>query len=136
MIGGVAYGLRVPGMVISPYAKRHYIDHQTLSFDAFLRFIEDDFLGAQRLNPHTDGRPDSRPYVVENAAGMGDLINDFDFTQPVVAAAAGLASPAGNLPDTGAARANAQVGAVAALVALGAAGVGRARRRRRQRATA
>src|SRR5207302_9498530 len=36
VIGGVAYGLRVPGMVISPYAKRHYIDHQTLSFDAFL----------------------------------------------------------------------------------------------------
>ena len=29
------YGLRVPGLVISPYAKRGYIDHQTLSFDAY-----------------------------------------------------------------------------------------------------
>src|SRR6266566_9866906 len=27
------YGLRVPGIVISPYAKRGYVDHQTLSFD-------------------------------------------------------------------------------------------------------
>ncbi|TMC48406.1 MAG: hypothetical protein E6J14_11670 [Chloroflexi bacterium] len=108
---------------------------QTLSFDAYLRFIEDDFLGGQRLNPHTDGRPDSRPHVVGIAAGMGDLINDFDFTQPVAAADAGLASSAG-IPDTGAARANAQVGAVAVLVALGATGVGRARRRRGQRAAA
>ena len=24
------YGMRVPGMVISPYAKQGYIDHQTL----------------------------------------------------------------------------------------------------------
>jgi hypothetical protein len=37
------YGLRVPGLVISPYAKRGFIDHQTLSFDAFVKFIEDDF---------------------------------------------------------------------------------------------
>ena len=29
------YGLRVPGIVISPYAKRGYVDHQTLSFDAY-----------------------------------------------------------------------------------------------------
>jgi phospholipase C len=28
------YGLRVPGLVISPYAKQGYIDHQTLCFDA------------------------------------------------------------------------------------------------------
>ena len=41
------YGLRVPGLVISPYAKRGYIDHQMLSFDAYAKFIEDDFLGGQ-----------------------------------------------------------------------------------------
>ena len=45
------YGLRVPGLVISPYAKRGYIDHQTLSFDAYVKFIEDDFLGSQRIDP-------------------------------------------------------------------------------------
>ena len=55
------YGLRVPAMVISPYAKAGYIDHQTLSSDAYLKFIEDDFLGGSRLNPKTDGRPDPGP---------------------------------------------------------------------------
>jgi len=75
------YGLRVPGLVISPYAKRGYIDHQTLSFDAYTKFIEDDFLGGQRLDPATDGRPDPRPDVRENVKVLGDLTADFDFTQ-------------------------------------------------------
>ena len=76
------YGLRVPGLVISPYAKQGYVDHQTLSFDAYLKFIEDDFLGGQRIDPKTDGRPDSRPDVRENARQLGDLSQDFDFSQP------------------------------------------------------
>jgi phospholipase C len=76
------YGLRVPGLVISPYAKTGYIDHQQLSHDAYLKFIEDDFLEGRRLNPATDGRPDARPDVREEAPGLGDLANDFDFNQP------------------------------------------------------
>ena len=76
------YGLRVPGLVISPYAKHGYVDHQTLSFDAYVKFIEDDFLGAQRLDPSTDGRPDGRPSVRENASVLGNLATEFDFTQP------------------------------------------------------
>jgi phospholipase C len=75
------YGLRVPGIVISPWARHHFVDHQTLSFDAYLKFIEDVFLGGQRLDPATDGRPDSRPDVRENASQLGDLMRDFDFNQ-------------------------------------------------------
>ena len=75
------YGLRVPGLVISPYAKKGYIDHQTLSFDAYLKFIEDNFMGGQRLDPKTDGRPDPRPTVRENVVILGNLMNDFDFSQ-------------------------------------------------------
>ena len=75
------YGLRVPGIVISPYAKHGYVDHQTLSFDAYDKFIEDDFLNGQRLDPATDGRPDPRPDVRENEAILGNLITDFDFNQ-------------------------------------------------------
>ncbi len=75
------YGLRVPGIVISPYAKQGFIDHQTLSFDAYLKFIEDDFLGGQRIDPKTDGRPDPRPDVRENASILGNLASDFDFNQ-------------------------------------------------------
>jgi phospholipase C len=75
------YGLRVPGLVISPYARRGYIDHQTLSFDAYVKFIEDDFLKSQRLDPKTDGRPDPRPDVRERASILGNLVRDFNFKQ-------------------------------------------------------
>ena len=76
------YGLRVPGIVISPYARAGYIDHQTLSFDAYVKFIEDDFMGGQRLDPKTDGRPDPRPTVRETVPTLGDITQAFDFTQP------------------------------------------------------
>jgi hypothetical protein len=75
------YGLRVPALLISPYAKRGLIDHQTLSFDAYLKFIEDVFLDGQRIDPKTDGRPDARPTVRENSPQLGDLLNDLDFSQ-------------------------------------------------------
>jgi len=76
------YGIRVPGIVISPYAKHGYIDHQTLSHDAYVKFIEDDFLGGTRINPRTDGRPDRRPNVRENDQRLGNLVKDFNFNQP------------------------------------------------------
>ena len=82
VVDNLGYGLRVPGLVISPYAKAGYIDHQTLSYDAYLKFIEDDFLNGQRLDPRTDGRPDARPDVREDAAALGNLVTDFDFKQP------------------------------------------------------
>jgi phospholipase C len=73
------YGLRVPGLVISPYAKPGFIDHTQVSFDSYLKLIEDRFLGGRRLDPATDGRPDARPTVREPLAG--DLWNAFDFSQ-------------------------------------------------------
>ncbi|MBC5800591.1 MAG: alkaline phosphatase family protein [Candidatus Eremiobacteraeota bacterium] len=81
-VDALGYGIRVPGIVISPYARRGFIDHQTLSFDAYLKFIEDDFLDGARLDPKTDGRPDPRPDVRENQPILGHLTNDFDFAAP------------------------------------------------------
>jgi phospholipase C len=75
------YGLRVPGLVISPYARKGFVDHQTLSFDAYVKFIEDDFLGGARLDPATDGRPDPRPDVRETQPILGTLVRDFNFNQ-------------------------------------------------------
>ena len=80
-VDAMGYGLRVPALVISAYARPGYIDHQILSFDAYLKLIEDDFLNGQRIDPLTDGRPDSRPDVRENNPILGNLIQDFDFTQ-------------------------------------------------------
>ncbi len=74
------YGLRVPGLVISPYARKGIIDDQTVSFDA-LKFIEDMFISSQRIDRATDGRPDPRPDVRENELILGNLLKDFDFSQ-------------------------------------------------------
>jgi phospholipase C len=82
VVDGAGYGIRVPGLVISPYARTGFVDHQVLSFDAYLRFVEDVFLGGERIDPRTDGRPDPRPTVRENVPILGDLVRDFDFTQP------------------------------------------------------
>jgi phospholipase C len=78
-VDGNGYGLRVPAMVISPYARRGFIDHTQLSFDSYLRLIEDRFLRGQRLDPDTDGRPDARPTVRERLANP--LRKAFDFSQ-------------------------------------------------------
>ena len=77
------YGIRVPGLVISPYARRGYIDHQTLSFDAYLKLIEDRFLSGARLDPDggISARPDPRPTVREEVKILGDLRRSFDFRQ-------------------------------------------------------
>jgi phospholipase C len=72
------YGLRVPALVISPWAKPGHIDHQTLSFDAYLKFIEDRFLDGERL----PGAPEEpRPTVREDLKILGDIRRAFDFTQ-------------------------------------------------------
>jgi phospholipase C len=75
------YGLRVPGLTISPWVKPHTIDHAVYSHDAYLRFIEDIFLNGARLDPKKDGRFDSRPTVRESLPELGDLLTEFDFTQ-------------------------------------------------------
>jgi phospholipase C len=75
------YGLRVPAMVISPWARRGVVDHQAISFDAFNKFVEDDFLHGGRIDPRTDGRPDLRPDVREENPRLGDLRRDFNFKQ-------------------------------------------------------
>jgi phospholipase C len=75
------YGIRVPGLLISPWANGGTIDSQTLTFDAYLKLIEDLYLDGQRLDPATDGRPDSRPTVREEVRILGDLRDEFDFDQ-------------------------------------------------------
>jgi phospholipase C len=85
------YGIRVPGLLISPYARPAYIDHQVLSFDSYATLFEDLFMGGERLDPAKYGNPDSRPSQRDSIASVsfldgrtlpvGRLINEFDFTQ-------------------------------------------------------
>ena len=72
------YGFRVPLILYGPMVKAGTIDHQLLSTDAVNKFIEDNFMAGVRLDPATDGRPDSRPDVRERTAGLGDIRNDLN----------------------------------------------------------
>jgi phospholipase C len=37
------YGFRVPALLVSPYARRHDVDHTQLDFTSILRFVEDNW---------------------------------------------------------------------------------------------
>jgi phospholipase C len=88
------FGIRVPGLMISPYAKAGMIDHSILSFDSYATFFEDLFLGGARLNPTQLGNPDSRPDIRDalrrvklidgSTAPLGKLMDEFDFSQPPI----------------------------------------------------
>ncbi len=52
--GRCGYGPRLPLLVISPYAKTNYIDHTLTDQSSILRFIEDNWLGSQRITGSFD----------------------------------------------------------------------------------
>lgn len=81
-VDSLGYGFRTPLILMGPMVKAGTIDHQLLSTDAFNKLIEDVFLGSQRLDPATDGRPDPRPDVREADPNLGDLRNDFGPADP------------------------------------------------------
>jgi len=60
------YGFRVPALLVSPYARRGYIDHTTLDFTSILKFIEENW----SLEP-----------LAERDAKASSIFNAFDFYQ-------------------------------------------------------
>jgi phospholipase C len=48
-LGRCGYGTRQPLLVISPYAKTNFIDHTLTDQSSLLRFVEDNWLGGQRI---------------------------------------------------------------------------------------
>jgi phospholipase C len=75
-------GIRVPGLVISPYARQGYIDHHSYSFESWLKIVEERF----GVSPMTARDSDAL-----------DMIDSFDFTQtprpPVRLSATRVGSP-------------------------------------------
>jgi phospholipase C len=47
--GRCGYGPRLPFLVISPFAKKNYVDHTTTDQSSIIRFIEDNWLEEQRI---------------------------------------------------------------------------------------
>jgi len=80
--GQLMYGMRVPAIAISPWVNNGgTLDHQTLSFDAYLKLIEDLFM-PQGTRLGGDGRTSVR----ENEPQLGDLLDEFDFRRNPLAA--------------------------------------------------
>jgi len=69
--GRCGYGPRLPLMVISPYAKRNYVDHEISDQSSILRFIEDNWLDGQRI-------PGSFDVLAGQLDSMFDFNNDGD----------------------------------------------------------
>jgi phospholipase C len=67
-VDAFGYGFRVPLLVISPYAKQGYVDHQQGEFSSVLRFIEDNW--------------GLRPFLTARDRRAKNLSYDFDFSQP------------------------------------------------------
>jgi phospholipase C len=47
--GRCGHGPRLPFLVISPFAKVNYVDHTLIDQSSILRFVEDNWLGSQRI---------------------------------------------------------------------------------------
>ena len=55
-LGRCGYGPRLPLLVISPWAKANFVDHTVTDQTSIIRFIEDNWLGGQRIgNGSFDG---------------------------------------------------------------------------------
>jgi phospholipase C len=68
--GRCGYGPRLPMLVISPYSRKNYVDHTVTDQTSIIRFIEDNWLGGQRIG---NGSFD---------ALAGSLNTMFDFKNP------------------------------------------------------
>jgi phospholipase C len=71
--GRCGYGPRQPLLVISPYAKENFVDHTVTDQASITRFIEDNWLGSQRIGQGS----------YDKIAGPID--NMFNFFQPPLA---------------------------------------------------
>jgi phospholipase C len=80
-LGRCGYGARLPLLVISPWAKRNFVDHTTTDQTSVIRFIEDNWqLGRMDDLDHPGGTPPGQGSFDQLA---GPLLNMFDFeTEP------------------------------------------------------
>ena len=71
--GRCGYGPRLPLLVISPLAKRNYVDHKLTDQTSILRFIEDNWLGGERIGQGS----------FDALAGSIDTMFDFSHPAPL-----------------------------------------------------
>lgn len=62
--GRCGYGTRMPLLVVSPFARRNHVDHTLTDQSSVLRFIEDNWLDGERIQP--GGSFDAIAGTIEN----------------------------------------------------------------------
>ncbi len=62
--GRCGYGTRAPLLVVSPFAKANYVDHSLTDQTSILKFIEDNWLAGERIQPN--GSFDTIAGTIEN----------------------------------------------------------------------
>jgi len=62
--GRCGYGTRMPLLVVSPLAKKNYVDHTLTDQTSVLKFVEDNWLGGQRVQ--TGGSFDTVAGTIQN----------------------------------------------------------------------
>jgi phospholipase C len=80
--GRCGYGPRLPLLVISPFARRNYVDHSLTDQTSVLRFVEDNWLHGERVgggsfdaiagslnNMFDFAHPDAKPYILDKSTG-------------------------------------------------------------------
>jgi phospholipase C len=81
--GRCGYGPRLPLLIISSYARRNYVDHTLTDQTSILRFIEDNWLGSERIGQGSFDaiagsimgmfdfqHQDARKYILDKSTGM------------------------------------------------------------------
>jgi phospholipase C len=63
--GRCGYGPRQPFLVISPFAKHNFVDHTVTDQTSVLRFVEDNWLGGQRIPGSFDAIANSITQMLE-----------------------------------------------------------------------
>lgn len=78
----LAYGMRVPCLIISPFAKQNFVEHSTTDQTSVLRFIEDnwklgrigdfsfDGLAGTLIKCFQFSKPDARPLFLNSKTGL------------------------------------------------------------------
>lgn len=76
VLGRCGYGTRLPLLVVSPFARQNFIDHTLTDQASVLRFIEDNWLAGQRIQPGAS---------FDTIAGPIDGMFDFSSLAPAAA---------------------------------------------------
>jgi phospholipase C len=70
---GAQVGFRVPNMVVSPFARKHYVSHVPMDHTAIIKFVENRF-----IDNSTTGTGST--HLTKRDAAQPNLLDFFDFT--------------------------------------------------------